>query len=99
MSPTLRVVVESEFVDPRSGEKNGKPWAMNVQAAWVYFVDPSGIPDKHPSKVKLTLEKGAPPYRIGEYILAPCSHFRGDFDSLQTRPTLWPVPAAAVKAA
>lgn len=98
VSQSLRVVVDSEFVDRRSGEKNGKPWAMSTQCVWCYFVDQSGVPEKFPSKIKLTLEKDSIPYRPGEYILAPASHYRGDFDSLQTRPTLWPVssPKAAV---
>lgn len=91
----LRVSVDSEFVDRKFGDKNGKPWAISTQVVWVYFVDQTGVPDKFPSKIKLLLEKDAAPYRLGEYILSPSSFYRGDYDSLQSRPTLWPVAPLA----
>lgn len=93
--PALRVTVESEFVERRTGEKNGKSWSMSTQCVWCYFVDQTGVPEKFPSKIKLTLEKDAAPYRPGEYILSPSSFYRGDYDSLQSRPTLWPVAPLA----
>lgn len=95
--PALRVTVKSEFVERRTGEKNGKPWSMSTQFVWCYFVDQTGVADEFPSKIKLTLEKDAAPYRPGEYILSPSSFYRGDYDSLQSRPTLWPV--SSLKAA
>lgn len=91
MNGFLKVTVESEFVDERKGNKNGKDWAISTQAAWAHFVDPTGVPERFPTKVALQLESGQKPYKSGEYILNPSSFFRGDYDRLSIRPVLHPI--------
>lgn len=90
ITEALRITVESGFVTTRSGEKNGKPWSMSTQSCWAYFVDPSGVPDKFPSKIDITLEKDNKGYAIGEYVLSSASFYRGDFNAPMMRVRLAP---------
>lgn len=93
----LLVVIESEYVEERKGVsvKNGKPWAISNQFAWAYMTDPTGVADKHPTKIKVTLQEGQRAYKPGNYFLHVSSFSRGDYDRLDCSPRLVPVVKAA----
>lgn len=99
MNGFLKVTVESEFVEERKGNKNGKDWAIATQSVWAHFVDPTGVPERFPTKIQLTLDNGQKPYRPGEYIINPSSFYRGDYDRLSIRPSLVPVKETSKLAA
>jgi hypothetical protein len=99
VNPFLKVSVDSEYVETRSGNKNGKDWSMTSQEVWAHFVDPTGSPQRFPSKIKITLEKDAKPYKPGDYFVNPSSFYRGDFDKLEMRLVLSPLAVPVAKAA
>ena len=100
MNGYLKVSVDSTHIETRGGNKNGKDWEISTQSVWAHLVDATGVVDKFPSKIDFMLEKGARAYPVGEYILNPSSFKRGDFNSLVlSRPVLYPLPVASVKAA
>ena len=96
MDQSLKVSVDSEYVETRTGNKNGKDWSISTQSCWAHFVDPAGVAEKFPTKIQLTLDAGQKPYKTGQYFLNPSSFFRGDFDRLSLRPALHPLPAKSV---
>ena len=72
----LKVSVETEVVDVKSGigAKTGKPYNIREQEAWMYGYGRDGQPQKHPQKIKLTLDDDQPnAYPVGQYILDPAS--------------------------
>lgn len=93
----LLVTIESEYVEERSGVsvKTGKPWSISNQFAWAFMTDPTGVADKHPTKIKVTLAEGQKPYKVGNYFLHTSSFYRGDYDRLDCTPRLHPVLKAA----
>ncbi|MCG2577586.1 G5P family DNA-binding protein [Dechloromonas sp. XY25] len=96
----LKVSVETEVIDLKTGisAKTGKPYNIREQEAWMYGYGRDGQPQKHPQKIKLTLddeqEKG---YPVGQYILDPASIYVDRFGQVAIRARLR-VPAAAVPA-
>ena len=96
----LKVSVETEVVDVKSGTsaKTGKPYQIREQEAWMFGYGRDGQPQKHPQKIKLTLddeqEKG---YPVGQYILDPASIYVDRFGQVAIRARLR-VAAASVPA-
>jgi hypothetical protein len=61
-SVMVHVEVESSFVDSRSGiGKNGKPYAMHTQKAWMY------LGSKFPKEVQLDVPSVAEAWPVGMY--------------------------------
>lgn len=81
----LRVVVESEEVNEKSGisPRTQKPYRIREQGAYVYLVDASGKEKRFPTHVRLNLEDDQAPYKVGEYHLSLSSLYVGRFDALQ----------------
>jgi len=67
----LKVTVESLHVEVKKGisSKSGKPFEMCTQVAWVQLVDPTGVPDRHPTKCRISVDEATKPYAIGNYVL------------------------------
>lgn len=84
-SNQLIVTVDSQHVETRSGEKNGKQWTVSNQAVWCYFTDPTGVADKFPTKIQISLGKGQLAYKNGDYAVCPSSFYRGEYDRLSMR--------------
>lgn len=94
----LKVSVETEVVDVKSGvaAKTGKPYQIREQEAWMYGYGRDGQPQKHPQRIKLTLdddqEKG---YPVGQYILDPASIYVDRFGQVAIRARLRAVSQVA----
>ncbi len=88
----MSIVIEivSTQINTRNGvsSKNGKPYSINEQVAFVHKVA-----GEYPDRIKINLENGQPPYAPGNYDLSPQSYFVDRFDSLAVRPIL--IPRAA----
>lgn len=69
----LKVTVDSTHVETKSGvsKRSGKPYEMHTQAAWVYLVDPTGVPDRFPTKARFSVDEVTKPYPLGDYVLHP----------------------------
>lgn len=97
----LKVSVETEFVDTKSGTsaKTGKPYQIREQEAWMYGFNRDGSPQKHPQKIKLTLdddqERG---YPIGQYTLDLASLYVDRFCQVAIRARLRAAAAVSVPA-
>lgn len=91
MTRPLKVVFEihDTQVHERSGtDKNGKPWEIREQDAWVCIGDAP-----YPQRTRIRLEKGQPAYPKGNYQLREDSFFIGKFESFMCNPRLEPVAA------
>lgn len=98
----LKVTVESTHVETRSGvsKRNGKPYEMHSQAAWVYLVDPTGVPDKFPTKARFMVDSVDKAYAPGDYVLHPSAFVVNQWGDLELSfpklyPARKPVQAAA----
>ena len=79
----IRIEVVNASVDERSGNKNGKNWVIREQAGYAHLLDDQGKPMKYPVACTLPLEKDAPPYQPGFYMLDARSIYVGDFRRLE----------------
>lgn len=98
----LKVTVDSTHVETRKGvsKKNGKPYEMHSQAAWVYLVDPTGVPDRFPTKARFMVDDAEKPYAVGEYVLHPSAFVVNQWGDLELSfPKLHPARKAPVQAA
>lgn len=86
----LKVSVETEVVDVRRGvsAKTGKPYEIREQEAWMFGFGRDGQPQKHPQKIKLTLDDDQKPYGLGGYILDPASIYVDRFGQVAIRARL-----------
>ena len=94
----LKVSVETEVVDVRSGvaAKTGKPYTIREQEAWMYGYGRDGQQQKHPQKIKVTLDDDQDKaYPIGQYILDPASIYVDRFGQVAIRARLRVAVAAA----
>jgi len=95
----LKISITSTAVHTKSGiGKNGRPYEIREQAAWIHLIGEDGKPHPYPTGMMLMLDKQAAPFAIGDYILQPDSIQSGRFGSLQIKPRLVPV-AQPVRAA
>lgn len=96
----LKITIISTAVHTKSGiGKNGLPYEIREQAAWIHLVGEDGKAHPYPTGMMLMLEKQNPPYAIGDYILHPSSIQSGRFGSLQIKPLLVPHQQAVKVAA
>ncbi|NJD23900.1 MAG: helix-destabilizing protein [Betaproteobacteria bacterium] len=97
----LKISVETSAFDLKQGTsaKTGKDYRIREQEAWAYTFDRSGKPNKHPIRVRLTLDDDQDPYQIGEYELDPASLYVDRFGQLALRARLRPVIKSAAKVA
>ena len=94
----LKITITSTAVHTKSGiGKNGRPYEIREQSAWIHLVGEDGKPQPYPTGMMLMLEKQQPPYGVGDYILHLSSIQSGRFGSLQIKPLL--VAAQQVRAA
>lgn len=97
----LKVSVETEVFDSKSGiaAKTGKPYNIREQEAWMYCCGRDGQVQKHPQKIKLTLDDDQKlPYPIGQYILDPASIYVDRFGQPAIRARLRSAAAVAAPA-
>lgn len=87
----LKITITSTAVHTKSGiGKNGLPYEIREQAAWIHLVGEDGKSHPFPTGMMLMLEKNQAAHAIGEYILHPSSIQSGRFGSLQIKPLLVP---------
>jgi len=93
----LNVSVETTVVDNKSGisAKTNKPYNIREQEAWAFTFDREGKQQKHPQRIKLTLDDDQKPYEIGNYILDPASIYVDRFGQIAIRARLRAVVASA----
>jgi hypothetical protein len=97
----FKVTVETTILDVLSGTsaKTGRPYSIRSQEAWMYFVGRDGNTQKHPQKIKLTLDDDQKePYPLGAYTLDPASIYADRFGNLAIRARLRAAVAAAAPA-
>ncbi len=92
----LKIEILNGVPTTKSGQKNGKPWEIVEQQAWVHLTDQNGQPHPYPSETTIQLERGQSPYLPGVYTLSDSSYAIGDFRRLNvSRPKLVPYPVQA----
>lgn len=96
---SIRVAIENEQVEVKSGTNSRGPWQIREQECWAYLCNRDGTPQKHPSRIVVTLEDNQQPYPIGDYTVAPTSFYVGQYGSLMFRARLHPVKQAVRSAA
>ena len=79
----IRIEVVNGAVDERSGSKNGKNWTIREQSAYAHLLDEFGKPHKYPVQCSIPLDRDAPAYQPGFYMLDPRSIYVGDFRRLE----------------
>lgn len=84
-----KITITSTAVHTKSGiGKNGRPYEIREQSAWIHLVGEDGKPHPYPTGMMLMLDKQASPYAIGDYILHPSSIQPGQFGALKIKPLL-----------
>lgn len=87
----LKISITSTAVHTKSGiGKNGRPYEIREQNAWVHLYDQDGKGNPFPTGMMLMLEKNSAPFPVGEYIMQPSSIVSGPFGSLKIKPVLTP---------
>jgi len=85
----LKISITSTAVHTKSGiGKNGRPYEIREQAAWVHLYDQDGKANPYPTGMMLMLEKQSAPYAVGDYIMESSSIQSGPFGSLKIKPVL-----------
>lgn len=96
---SIRVSIENEQVNVKSGTNSRGPWQIREQEAWAYLSNRDGSAHKHPSRIVISLEAEQAPYPVGDYTVSPTSFYVGQYGSLMFRARLQllkqPVRAAA----
>lgn len=88
----LKITITSTAVHTKSGiGKNGRPYEIREQAAWIHLVAPDGKTDPYPTTMMIMLDKQAAPFPLGDYQLHLSSVQSGRFGSLQIKPMLVPL--------
>jgi hypothetical protein len=78
----MKIEITSEKVTEQSGMgKNGKPYNIAKQAAYVYMPDSDGVICKQ--RIELQLDNANSPYKVGQYQLSDSSFVVGDFGQLR----------------
>jgi hypothetical protein len=90
----LKISITSTAVHTKSGiGKNGRPYEIREQSAWVHLYDQDGKANPFPTGMMLMLDKNAAPFAVGDYIMQLASIQSGSFGSLKIKPILHPVMA------
>lgn len=97
----LKIQIETTVIDTKNGvsAKTNKPYSIREQEAWAYLFSRDGQPNKHPTKIKITLDDDQQPYAIGPYVLDLASLYPDRFGQLCIRTRLLPALSNASKAA
>jgi hypothetical protein len=88
----LKIEIHSDQVEQKSGMSNGRAYNIREQHGFAHL----GA-DPYPTKIKLRLKEGQPPYAPGQYTLHDHSFKVGKYGSLEVEPMLVPAPAAVVQ--
>ena len=102
----FRVLVEADYVATRNGVKDGKPWEMREQTAFVFLKDAEGRENRYPLQCVIKLDRNKQgvwdePLPPGEYVLPFSAVIVGRFGELmfaRLRRNLVPAKPAAVAA-
>lgn len=95
----LKIQIETTVVDTKSGTsaKTGKPYSIREQEAWAFLHSRDGQPNKHPTKIKITLDDDQQPYPLGNYVLDLASLYPDRFGQLCIRTRLLPALSNTAK--
>ena len=87
----IRIEIESATLTQRNGvsKETQKPYSLQEQKALMFRQG-----ERHPEKIKLTLDKDASAYPVGHYMLSDESFELSRFAGIQIRPRLIPMAAA-----
>lgn len=83
--------VESDAIEVKQGvsARTNKPYKMREQTCWVFLYDEKARPNKHPQKVKVTLQDDQlEPYPVGTYYVHPGSVYLDKWGQLSIRARL-----------
>lgn len=90
----MKVIIDSEKVETRTGEGARGRWEIRTQAAWV------DLGDKYPQRFRIRVGRDAAAYPVGEYAIdAAGSMFVNRYGSLVLAEELVLVPLTKAKAA
>ncbi len=72
----IRVLIEDEQINSRSGNKDGAVWTRREQSAYI------GNGHAHPARFVINLRDNEKPYPPGTYYLSPKSFVIGQYNDL-----------------
>lgn len=74
------IEIDSTAVNTRTGQRDGKPWTMNLQQITFHGHYVDGFQSRHPRESTIQLDETNPvPYPVGKYVIASDAYYFGEF--------------------